>query len=112
MLHTQIISHSCHMCVCVYFQGQNVGQIFQPGGTGYFVPTMPQTQRYFTPTQMSQMRTTPRWQAPNPRAQAPAAYPQMPAGGQMRNPRPSAQQAIRPAVNARPITGEEAARAG
>ena len=41
-----------------------MGQIFQPGGAGYFVPTMPQAQRYFTPGQMGQVRPTPRWQAP------------------------------------------------
>lgn len=90
-------------------QGQSVGQIFQPGGTGYFVPTMPQTQRYFTPTQMAPVRTTPRWQAPNPRAQVPgaaaAAYTQMPGGGQMRNPRPGGQPPVRATVNARPLTG-------
>ncbi|KAI0223533.1 Polyadenylate-binding protein 4 [Lamellibrachia satsuma] len=45
-------------------QGQQVGQIFQPGGAGYFVPTMPQQQRYFTP-QMSQV-PRPRWQTPQP----------------------------------------------
>jgi len=50
------------VCLCVQ-QGQQVGQIFQPGGAGYFVPTMPQQQRYFTP-QMSQPR--PRWQTPQP----------------------------------------------
>merc|ERR1711976_503164 len=93
-------------------QGQNVGQIFQPGGTGYFVPTMPQAQRYFTPTQMTQVRATPRWQAPNPRAQAPAAYPQMPASGQVRNPRPGGQQPVRATVNARPITGVPGAQVG
>ena len=82
-----------------------MGQIFQPGGTGYFVPTMPQTQRFYTPTQMAQVRATPRWQAPNPRAQAPAAYAQMPGGSQMRNPRPGGQQPVRATVNARPITG-------
>lgn len=93
-------------------QGQNVGQIFQPGGTGYFVPTMQQTQRYFAPTQMAQVRATPRWQAPNPRAQAPAAYAQIPGGSQMRNPRPGQQQPVRATVNARPITGMPGAQVG
>jgi polyadenylate-binding protein len=88
-------------------QGQNVGQIFGPGGTGYFVPTMAQTQRggFFAPTQLApQVRSTPRWQTPNPRAQT-AGYTQMPNSGQLRNPRPNAQPAVRAAANSRPITG-------
>lgn len=43
---------------------QQMGQIFQPGGTGgYFVPTLPQPQRFFGPAQMAQMRPQPRWAA-------------------------------------------------
>lgn len=77
-------------------QGQNVGQIFAPNGTGYFVPTMAQNQRGFFPAPMAaQVRTTPRWQTPNPRAQAPTAYPQLPNSGQIRNARPSGQQQVR-----------------
>lgn len=40
---------------------QQIGQIFQPGGAGgFFVPTMPQPQRFYGP-QVTQIRTTPRW---------------------------------------------------
>lgn len=87
-------------------QGQNVGQIFGPGGTGYFVPTMAQTQRggFFAPTQIApQVRSTPRWQAPNPRAQT-ASY-AVPGNNQLRNPRPNAQPSVRASANSRPITG-------
>ncbi|XP_015587756.1 polyadenylate-binding protein 1 isoform X2 [Cephus cinctus] len=43
---------------------QQMGQIFQPGTAGsYFVPTMPQPQRFYGPAQMAQIRTTPRWPA-------------------------------------------------
>jgi polyadenylate-binding protein len=111
-------------------QGQQVGQIFQPGNAGYFVPTMPQNQRYFNPTQMSQVRPTPRWQTPQqmgPRGAAPqgpggaGGYPALPGPGQMRGARPAGQQqqvamvgapgagggaaGMRPAMTARPITG-------
>ncbi|XP_050725808.1 polyadenylate-binding protein 4-like [Eriocheir sinensis] len=41
---------------------QQMGQMFQPGGTSYFMPTMPQAQRFYTP-QMTQIRATPRWPA-------------------------------------------------
>lgn len=113
------------------FQGQNVGQIFQPGNAGYFVPTMPQAgQRFFAPQQISGVRPTPRWNNPQqmaaagPRGQAPqgaqgnaqvAGFPNLPgAGAQMRGGRPTGQQqqvvaggagGMRPAMNARPITG-------
>nr|CAD7433757.1 unnamed protein product [Timema monikensis] len=42
---------------------QQMGQqIYQPGGTGgYFVPTIPQPQRFYGPAQMAQIRATPRW---------------------------------------------------
>eukprot|EP00105_Crassostrea_gigas_P001028 XP_011413033.1 PREDICTED: polyadenylate-binding protein 4-like [Crassostrea gigas] len=47
-------------------QGQQIGQVgqmFQAGSAGYFVPTMPQAQRtYFTPNNMPVMRSHPRWQ--------------------------------------------------
>ncbi|XP_062576409.1 polyadenylate-binding protein 4-like [Saccostrea cucullata] len=46
-------------------QGQQIGQVsqmFQPGGAGYFVPTMPQAQRFYAPNNMPTMRTNPRWQ--------------------------------------------------
>jgi len=88
-------------------QGQQVGQIFQPGGAGYFVPTMPQ-QRYLTPTQFSQVRaSTPRWGTHQQvrTAQPGSAFPTMPTG-QIRPARPTTSQtAIRATTNARPITG-------
>ena len=36
-----------------------MGQIYQPGGAGYFVPAM-QQRAYYAPPQM-QVRATPRW---------------------------------------------------
>ena len=60
-------------------QSQQMGQVFQPSGAGYFVPTMRQTQPgYFTPQQMAQVRAQPRWQ--NPGQQMRAAQP----GGKLR----------------------------
>lgn len=54
---------------------QQMGQMFQPGGAGgYFVPTIPQPQRFFGPAQMAQMRPQPRWPAQpalRPNTQAP-----------------------------------------
>ncbi|XP_048248973.1 polyadenylate-binding protein 1A-like [Haliotis rufescens] len=44
-------------------QTAQLSQMFQPTGAGYFVPTMPQAQRgFFAPTQMPQVRASPRWQ--------------------------------------------------
>lgn len=91
-------------------QGQQVGQIFQPSGAGYFVPTMPQ-QRYLTPSQFPPVRATPRWAGHQQvRAAQPAASFQPLPGGQVRTARPTsaaAQQSIRAASNARPITGQQ-----
>lgn len=106
-------------------QGQQVGQMFQPGNAGYFVPTMPQTgQRFYNPTQMGQVRQTPRWptqqMAAAPRGNAPqpgaAGYPAMSggAGGQVRGAHPGVQQqgagagGMRPSAMSRPITGAAA----
>jgi len=93
-----------------------MGQMFQPGSAGYFVPTMQQApQRYFTPAQLAQVRASPRWQTPQavrPTAQqAAAGFQAMPGGAQMRQPRPA--QAAAPAAPAgvrtaaRPITGQQ-----
>lgn len=38
-----------------------MGPMFQPSGASYFLPTMPQAQRYFNPQTMTQARATPRW---------------------------------------------------
>ena len=91
---------------------QQMGQMFQPGTGSYFVPTLPQPQRFYGP-QMAQIRATPRWPAqPNqvrPNAQTGSsgfanmqtqfrAAPRVPAAqaGTMRN-----------ALSARPITGTD-----
>lgn len=105
---------------------QQMGQIFQPGGAGgYFVPTIPQPQRFYGPA-VTQLRTTPRWasqpQVRQPQAAA-AAYPNMAAVSaapyrpnavsgrqqvQANAQNPSAQNvALR--NSARPITGQQAA---
>ncbi|XP_042913680.1 polyadenylate-binding protein 1 [Parasteatoda tepidariorum] len=90
-----------------------LGQMFNPGNAGYFVPTMPQTQRNFYP-QMAQMRATPRWttNAPiRPGAQPTAAFQAMqsapftraaarPAVAAAQNP------GIRAGMTARPIIGQ------
>lgn len=87
-------------------QGQQVGQIFQPGGGGYFVPTMPQ-QRYVQPATY-QVRATPRWNTHQQvRVAQPAAAGFTVPPGQLRatGPRPTGPQQVRAAANARPITG-------
>ncbi|EAT37709.1 AAEL010318-PA [Aedes aegypti] len=109
---------------------QHMGQIFQPGGNGgYYVPTLPQPQRFFS-KQVSQIRTTPGWFRANTNQNAVAAnaaggaYPAMAAataGNQYRQaanvranqPAPNAQaaQAANAAAmrnSARPITGQQA----
>ncbi|KAF6212757.1 hypothetical protein GE061_010465 [Apolygus lucorum] len=63
---------------------QQMGQIFQPGGAGgYFVPTLPQPQRFFGPAQMTHVRPQPRWPAQpqvRPNAQSAASgFPNMQA---------------------------------
>ncbi|XP_076042889.1 poly(A) binding protein [Oratosquilla oratoria] len=40
---------------------QQMGQMFQPSGASYFMPTMPQAQRFYTPAQMAQLRASTRW---------------------------------------------------
>lgn len=40
---------------------QQVGQVFQPSGTSYFVPTLAQGQRFYSPAQIPQMGPRPRW---------------------------------------------------
>ncbi len=98
-------------------RGQQVGQNYQNGNQGYWVPTVPQP-RWQNPPQMA-AAAGPRGQAPQA-AQAGAApgYPTMPgAAAQMRGGRPAGQvqgqvqaaavaAGMRPAMNARPITGQ------
>lgn len=93
---------------------QQIGQIFQPGGAGnYFVPTIPQPQRFYGP-QMAPIRATPRWPAqPNqvrPNAQTGSSGFATMQGGPFRTaPRAPTAQAgtMRSTLSARPITGKE-----
>lgn len=106
---------------------QQMGQIFQPGGAGgYFVPTIPQPQRFYGPAVTQQLRTTPRW-ASQPQVRQPqnaAAYPNMAAvSASQYRPGGAAVAAARQPVqgnaqnpsaaalrnSARPITGQQAA---
>lgn len=50
-----------------------IGQVYNPGS--YFMPTIPQPQRFYTPAQMAQIRPSPRWATPQvrPGAQGPTA---------------------------------------
>jgi len=51
-----------------------IGQVYNPGS--YFMPTIPQPQRFYTPAQMASIRPSPRWATPQgvrPGAQGPGA---------------------------------------
>ncbi|XP_044727965.1 polyadenylate-binding protein 1 isoform X2 [Chrysoperla carnea] len=94
---------------------QQMGQMFQPGGAGgYFVPTLPQPQRFYGPAQMTQIRATPRW-TPQPQVRAggaqagTAGYPTMAGSFRPAGPRSAGAQttAMRGAIAARPITGQQ-----
>ncbi len=93
-------------------QTQQMGQMFQAGGAGYFVPTMPQAAQrgFFTPQTMPQMRAGPRWPTvrPNQPAAQTGGFQNMPAGPQVRPARPTgtAQTNMRPSMNVRAITGQ------
>lgn len=87
---------------------QQMGQIFQPGNAGgYFVPTIPQPQRFYGP-QVTQIRTTPRWAAQTPQVR-------QAAGGQGANVAAAASAAYPNAIIAtnqyRPAGGAAAAAA-
>lgn len=90
-----------------------LGQMFNPGSAGYFVPTMPQAQRSYFPQMAAQMRATPRWPAQpqmRPGAQPTAAFQAMQSAPFARAaPRPAIAQnpALRAGLNARPITGQQ-----
>lgn len=91
---------------------QQIGQPMYPpaGGSGYFVPTMPQPQRFYGPSQMAPIRTATRW-APQPgprptQSQPQAAFPNM-QGSYRAAPRPTAAQpGIRSTLGARPLTSQ------
>lgn len=100
---------------------QQMGQIFQPGGAGgYFVPTLPQPQRFYGPA-VTPLRTTPRWASqPQVRqnvAQNAAGYPNMAVSSAQYRPNvgrgqqvPGGAQNPSSALrNSRPITGQQAA---
>ncbi|XP_063220381.1 polyadenylate-binding protein 1-like [Bacillus rossius redtenbacheri] len=91
---------------------QQMGQqIFQPGGAGYFMPTIPQPQRFYNPAQMAQMRATPRWTAQpqvRPSAQGGAsAFPTIQAPFRTAPRAPGSQPGSMRNVSARPITGQQ-----
>lgn len=101
---------------------QQMGQIFQPGGAGgYFVPTIPQPQRFYGPA-VTPLRTTPRWASqPQVRqnvAQNAAGYPNMAVSAAQYRPGVARGQQVpggaqNPSAalrnSARPITGQQAA---
>ncbi|BFZ21618.1 hypothetical protein BsWGS_24657 [Bradybaena similaris] len=92
---------------------QNVpyNPIFNAGGAGYFVPTMPQAQRgYFAPATVPSMRQARTPWAPGVRPSQAAGFQAMPS--QIRARPPTAQAQMRPTtVNSRPITGQPVAAA-
>ncbi|XP_071441749.1 polyadenylate-binding protein 1A isoform X2 [Hetaerina americana] len=96
---------------------QQMGQqIFQPNSAGYFVPTLPQPQRFYNPAQIAQIRATPRWPAQpqvRPSAQVASGFPGV-QGPYRSAPRtPTAQPgSVRGALSARPITGQQAGVGG
>ena len=106
--------NNCIDVLCLQ-QSQQMGQMFQPSGAGYFVPTMPQAQRgFFNPAQMAQVRPSPRWQTPQQATRpavptgAAAGFQAMQTGTtQIRQARPTTQGTVRAAMNARPITGQQ-----
>lgn len=57
------------ICYFLSPQTQQMGHVFQPGGAGYFVPTMnpgPARGNFFAPTGIPPMRAGPRWQTMRP----------------------------------------------
>lgn len=95
-----------HMQTMRQQQSAHYSQMFQPG-PGFYLPAMTQTQqRFFAPTQMPQMRASPRWQTHQVRPTQQGGFQGMPPA-QMRPRGPtSTQQNTRAAMNARPITGQ------
>lgn len=106
---------------------QQMGQIFQPGSAGgYFVPTIPQPQRFYGPA-VTQLRTTPRWatqpQVRQPQSGGASGYPNMaavstapyrPSGAGNVNRQQVQGNAQNPSGlrnSARPITGQQATAA-
>ncbi|KAJ8970024.1 hypothetical protein NQ314_001453 [Rhamnusium bicolor] len=90
-----------------------MGQFIQPGASsGYFVPTIPATQRFYGPAQMTQIRTSPRWPAQTPvrpGGQGGAtAYTGMPNTYRAATRPPNQSTAMRSNISVpRPITGQQ-----
>ncbi|XP_056646288.1 polyadenylate-binding protein 1-like isoform X2 [Diorhabda carinulata] len=90
-----------------------MGQFIQPGASsGYFVPTIPTTQRFYGPAQMTQIRASPRWPAQTPvrpGAQGGAtAYTGMPNTYRAAARPPNQSTAMRSNISVpRPITGQQ-----
>lgn len=90
-----------------------MGQFIQPGASGgYFVPTIPPSQRFYGPAQMTQIRTSPRWPAQTP------VRPSGQGGATAYNPMPNTYRAAARPPNQsagmrsnisvpRPITGQQ-----
>lgn len=101
----------------IHMQGQQVGQLFQPGGAGYFVPTVPSlppapAAGYYAPP--PQMRPSGRWSQQMPRpsimpSNSPAGFQAVSSGSSMRQARSAGQLPIRAQTgnSARPITGQQ-----
>lgn len=89
---------------------QHIGQVFPAGGgQNYYVPTIPQPQRFFGPAQMTQLRNAPRWPTQPVRPNAQTGSSGFPMQTQFRA-APRAPAAVQPNVMrtpmaARPITG-------
>ncbi|KAJ8947163.1 hypothetical protein NQ318_002526 [Aromia moschata] len=90
-----------------------MGQFIQPGASsGYFVPTIPATQRFYGPAQVTQIRTSPRWPAQTPvrpGGQGGAtAYTGMPNTYRAATRPPNQSTAMRSNISVpRPITGQQ-----
>lgn len=98
---------------------QQVGQVFQPGGASYFVPTIQQAQRYYTPAQMPQVGARPRWPLAQPQMRpggqgsTPFAAMQTPTGPYNRaapRPQAAAAQAMRSTLNTRALAAQQPTR--
>ncbi|BFZ11158.1 hypothetical protein BsWGS_14197 [Bradybaena similaris] len=85
--------------------------MFNAGGAGYFVPTMPQSQRgFFTPANVPTIRQARSPWAQGVRPNQATGFQTMP--NQIRTRPPAAQAQMRPtAINSRPITGQPIAAA-
>lgn len=96
---------------------QQVGQVFPPSGASYFVPTVPQGQRFYAPAQMSQVGARPRWTIPQMRPAGQGNPFSMQGGAYARTgPRPppaNTQPSMRATLaNSRAMSGQQASVGG